>query len=55
MIKNGVAALIAVQHGQLRGSLKALLRAIPQVQPIIHADDGAALLEFAANYQPSLS
>ena len=54
MIKNGVAALIAVQHGQLRGSLQALLRAIPQVQPIIHADDGAALLEFAANYRPSL-
>ncbi len=54
MIKNEVVALIAVQHGQLRDSLQALLMAIPQVRSIIHADDNTALLESAANHQPSL-
>jgi DNA-binding NarL/FixJ family response regulator len=49
-----VVTLVAARPGRVRDGLQALLAAIPQIEIIGHADDGASALECVAEHKPAL-
>jgi DNA-binding NarL/FixJ family response regulator len=55
MDQNGMSALIIAKPGRIRDSLRALLRAIPQIGEICQVDDGSTALNIVAKYHPALA
>ncbi len=54
MIAQPVAVLIIAQPGQFRDGLQRLLKALPQVERVLHADDSIALPEAQFRADPAL-
>ncbi len=53
-MNNRVPILIAVRSGRMRDSLRAMLRAIPQVRVIGQVEDGPSALRMLIEHCPSL-
>jgi DNA-binding NarL/FixJ family response regulator len=54
MMAQPVAVLIIAQPGQLRDGLQTLLKALPQVEQVLHADDSIALPAAQVRVDPAL-
>jgi len=54
MIKSDASILLVARPGRRRDSLRALLKAIPQLQVINQADDGPAALKLINGHQLAL-
>ncbi len=53
-MQNYIPVLIVARPGRMRDSLRALLRAIPQLEIVGQADNGSSALGMVTNYHPSL-
>jgi DNA-binding NarL/FixJ family response regulator len=54
MMAQPVAVVIIAQPGQFRDGLQTLLKALPQVERVVYADDGAALAALHVHSTPAL-
>ena len=53
-MKNGASVLIVARPNRMRDGLRALLRAIPNLEEIGQADDSTAALAVVDNHPPAL-
>jgi DNA-binding NarL/FixJ family response regulator len=53
-MEKGCAALIVAPPGRLRDGLEAMVRAVPQIERTLRADDGPSTLRMIAECPPAL-
>ncbi|MDY7079039.1 MAG: hypothetical protein SXV54_19155 [Chloroflexota bacterium] len=53
-MRNRVGVLVVARQGRLRGTLNALLKAMPQVETVENVDDGSAAMSAFAGTSPAL-